>query len=208
MRTKPRHRLACALIASTLVILTAGAAVGQAAKQATRSDTRGGATIKAVFVTPTYFKANPTGALAGKVDLDRNVVFAITLDTHAGDLSKYDFVKKIILRNDRGQRVAPLRWVATADSSHHREGGLVFPKTDGGRARDRQAGQSAGSDRARPGRHSATQTALGAAGRVNPTAPKIRRLSASSSSPNSVIIEGGSKCCQIRGGEVATNERS
>lgn len=140
MRTKARHPLASLLIAGALVILAAGVAVGQAADQATRSDTRGGATIKAMVVTPTYVKANPTDALAGKVDLERTLVFAIILDTHAGDLSRYDVVRNVTLRNDRGQRVAPLRWVAKADGSHHREGGLIFPKADrSGRAIDAQA---------------------------------------------------------------------
>lgn len=58
------------------------------------------------------------------------MAFAITLDTHAGDLSKYDFLKSVRLRNNNGQQVAPLKWVSTAEGSHHRAGGLVFPKTD------------------------------------------------------------------------------
>lgn len=140
MRGKARHPLAGVLIAGALVILTQGVAVGQATGQATRSDSRGGITVKAVFVTSAYFRANPASALAGKVDPERNVVFVITLDAHAGDLSRYDFVKNVALRNDRGQQVAPLRWIATADGSHHREGSLVFPKADrAGRAIDAQA---------------------------------------------------------------------
>lgn len=67
-------------------------------------------------------------------------MFAITLDTHSGDLSKFDSVKNVTLRNDRGQQVTPSRWVATADGAHHRAGDLVFAKTDqAGRAMDAQA---------------------------------------------------------------------
>ena len=137
---KIRHALAGVLVAGILPILTVGAVAGQAAAQATRTDTQGIVTVKAVYVTPAYFKTTPTDALAGKVDLNRNVVFAITLDTHAGDLSKYDFVKNVTLRNNGGPRVAPLRWVSTAEGPHHRAGGLVFPKTDQtGRPIDAQA---------------------------------------------------------------------
>lgn len=96
--------------------------------------------MKAVLITPAYFKTSPNDPLAGKVDLDRHIVVAITLDAHSGDLSTHDVVKNTLLRNDRGQRVAPLQWVATADGPHHREGGLIFPKADqSGRAIDEQA---------------------------------------------------------------------
>jgi hypothetical protein len=82
-------------------------------------------------------KASPTHPLAGKVDAERNIVFAITLDTHSGDLSGYDFLKDTLLRNDRGQQVTPIRWVSTAEGSHHRAGGLLFPRADqAGRAVD------------------------------------------------------------------------
>ncbi len=130
------------VIVGLLVVLVAGAALGQNAAQAAQTDTSGGITVKAVLVTPAYFKTAPTDPLAGKVDLDRNIVVAVTLDTHAGDLGRYDFVKNTLLRNDRRQQVAPLQWVATADGSHHRAGGLVFPKADQA-GRDRRAGENA-----------------------------------------------------------------
>jgi hypothetical protein len=139
------RRSICLLLAAGLVlgasaVLGPGTAVGQTASQATRTDSQGGVTIKAVYATAAYFKANPRDALAGKVDPERNIVFIITLDTHSGDLSGYDFVKYAILRNDRGQRVAPQQWVATADGAHHRAGALAFPKTDqAGRAIDAEA---------------------------------------------------------------------
>lgn len=121
--------------------MTAGAAVllalvasstptGFAQAQVTRTDSQGGITVKATYITATYLKARPNDALSGKVDLERTIVIAITLDTHSGDLSRYDFVKNALLRNDRGQQVAPVRWIATADGAHHRSGGLVFPRAD------------------------------------------------------------------------------
>lgn len=140
MRRNTLRGLAAMLVAGALIVLSAHAAAGQSPAQATRTDAQGGITVKAVFVTSTYFRANPTDPLTGKVDHERNIVFAITLDTHSGDLSKFDFVKNVTLRNDRGQQVTPSRWVATADGAHHRAGGLVFSRTDqAGRVLDAQA---------------------------------------------------------------------
>lgn len=123
------------LAALLWLLLGAGISTGQTPTRTPQADTRGSVTIKAVYVAASHFKATPNDPLAGKVDLERNIVFAITLDTHSGDLSKFDFVKNVTLRNDRGQQVAPVRWVATAEGTHHRAGGLLFPKGD-------QAGRS------------------------------------------------------------------
>lgn len=140
MRRNALHCLATVAIAGSLIALLAHVVAGQSPTQSTRTDSQGGITVKAVFVTSTYLRANPTDPLIGKVDPERNIVFAITLDTHSGDLSKFDLVKDVTLRNDRGQQVTPSRWVATADGAHHRAGGLVFTKTDqAGRAMDSQA---------------------------------------------------------------------
>jgi hypothetical protein len=128
------------LIVGALAILAAAASAGQAAGVTTQTDSQGGVTVKVTYVTAAYFKSAPRDPLAGKVVPDRNVVFAITLDTHAGDLSGYDFIKGAILRNDRGQQVTPVQWMSTADGSHHRAGGLLFPKTDqAGRSLESQA---------------------------------------------------------------------
>lgn len=140
MHEKARRFLGTAVALGVLMALTGGAASGQSAAQATQTDSQGGVTIKAVYITAAYFKAAPRDPLAGKVDVERNIVFAITLDTHAGDLSGYDFIKNVLLRNDRGQQAAPVRWVSTADGGHHRAGALVFPKADpSGRAIEPQA---------------------------------------------------------------------
>jgi len=137
-----RRTLVALTMAAVLGILIglAGAASGQGPAQLTRTDNGGGITVKAVYLTASYLKDSPRDPLIGKVELDRTIVFGITLDAHSGDLSTYDFVKNAVLRNDRGQQVAGLRWVATADGSHHRAGGLVFPKADrAGRSLDADA---------------------------------------------------------------------
>jgi hypothetical protein len=140
MRTKLHPmRLGIGVIGA-LVMLVSVAGAAPSGTQATQTDAQGGITVKAVYITAAYLKAAPRDPLAGKVDVERNIVFSITLDTHAGDLSTYDFLKNVVLRNDRGQQVTPVRWVSTADGSHHRAGGLVFPRADqAGRAIDTQA---------------------------------------------------------------------
>lgn len=124
---------------SALAVLPAVVGAAQAGTQAAQADTQAGITIRAVYITAAYLKASPRDPLVGKVDVRQNIVFGITLDTHAGDLSTYDFLKNVVLRNDRSQQVAPVRWLSTADGAHHRAGGLLFPKTDqAGRAIDAQ----------------------------------------------------------------------
>ncbi len=130
MQRKTYYALAVVVFLGVLVVLWTSAVRSQASASATQTDGQGGITIKATYATAAYFKAAPNDPLAGKVDLDHNIAFAIALDTHSGDLSNYDFVKNTVLRNDRGQQVAPIRWMATTDGSHHRAGGLIFPKAD------------------------------------------------------------------------------
>lgn len=115
-------------VLGTIILLVAASAAGQNSG-ATRTENSGGISVKATYLTAAHFKATPNDPLTGKVDPERSLVIAITLDTHSGDLSGYDFVKNALLRNDRGQQLAPIRWVPTAEGPHHRGGGLVFPKT-------------------------------------------------------------------------------
>lgn len=126
-------------VLGTVLLLAAGSAVGQNSGPATRTENSGGISVKATYLTAAHFKATPNDPLIGKVDPERTLVIAITLDTHSGNLSAYDFVKNALLRNDRGQQLAAIRWVPTAEGPHHRGGGLVFPKTV-------QSGQSFESD--------------------------------------------------------------
>ncbi len=121
------------LLGALSVVLAGGLVAAQGAAPEAQTDAQGSVTIKAVYVTQRYFKATPNSPLAGKVDLDRNVVFAITLDTHAGNLGNYDAIKNITLRNAQGQRMTAVKWLAIADSGHHREGALLFPKATGTR---------------------------------------------------------------------------
>ncbi|MBM3469920.1 MAG: hypothetical protein FJX73_03910 [Armatimonadetes bacterium] len=86
MRRNTSHGLVGMFVAVVLVLFMAHAATGQPPAQATRTEAQGGITVKAVFATSAYSRANPTDPLTGKVDPERSIVFAITLDTHSGDL--------------------------------------------------------------------------------------------------------------------------
>jgi hypothetical protein len=140
MRSTLQSAVTTAVLVAVLTQPWAGVASGQNPAQATQTDARGGITVKAVYLTPAYFKASPGDPLAGKVDLERHLVIAITFEAHSGDLSRYDVVKNALLRTDQGQQVAPVGWVPTTDGAHHRAGGLLFPRADpAGRTIDARA---------------------------------------------------------------------
>ena len=66
-------------------------------------------------------------------DTRPDVVFAVTMDTHAVNLDGYDLAQVAVLRVNQGQETRPSAWVAPP-GGHHREGTLTFPGTaaDGG----------------------------------------------------------------------------
>lgn len=82
---------------------------------------QGGITIKATWVVP----GSPEAA---SVKLDREIGFAVAMDTHSGDLGQYELAKISILRDDKGQVLKPLGWESTSEGSHHRAGILTFAK--------------------------------------------------------------------------------
>jgi hypothetical protein len=62
---------------------------------------------------------------------ERYSIFLVSMNTHSVDLSGYDMVALSELRAG-GKSYKALRWVSTADESHHRSGVLTFPKVDAG----------------------------------------------------------------------------
>ncbi|MDP2728623.1 MAG: hypothetical protein Q8P59_13925 [Dehalococcoidia bacterium] len=82
---------------------------------------QGGITIKATWVVP----GSPEASTA---QLDRYVALKLTLDTHSGDLTRYDLTKVSVLRDDKGKESLPAAWENISNDSHHREGILRFPK--------------------------------------------------------------------------------
>lgn len=98
----------------------------------TRSHTGGGVTVSAVHATPDYFRATGDTALANRYRAATQIVFLLTFDTHAGDLTTFNVMKNIRLRTSVGREVSPLRWETTGNATHHRAGALIFPSARGG----------------------------------------------------------------------------
>ncbi|MBI4205485.1 MAG: hypothetical protein HY527_10710 [Betaproteobacteria bacterium] len=51
--------------------------------------------------------------------------FKVVLDTHSGELND-DLVKTATLLDDKGGRLAPVKWEGAGPGGHHREGTLQF----------------------------------------------------------------------------------
>jgi hypothetical protein len=88
---------------------------------AQRDQGEGGVEIEVTFGGP--------GAAA--YEPERYSVFLVAMNTHSADLSGYDLVALSELRAG-SKSFKALRWVSTADDSHHRSGVLIFPKVDAG----------------------------------------------------------------------------
>lgn len=82
---------------------------------------QGGITIKATWVVP----GSPEAA---SVDLSQNLGFAISMDTHSGDINQYNLLKLSVLRGETGREIAPASWESISDGSHHRSGVIKFPR--------------------------------------------------------------------------------
>jgi len=63
--------------------------------------------------------------------LDGFVLVEIAFTTHSGDLNKVDMEEASGLKQG-DQAAAPIAWVSLSDDSHHREGVLVFERTEAG----------------------------------------------------------------------------
>jgi hypothetical protein len=103
-----------------------GAASAPAANDAAQATGPRTAKSEAGQVTVAVTWAGPTPAAT-------QTEFNVVLDTHAIDLDGFDLRELAVLRTDTGIEVRPMAWRAPK-GGHHREGPLVFPSTDGGRA--------------------------------------------------------------------------
>ena len=61
--------------------------------------------------------------------LDEFVLVEIAFTTHSGDLNKVDMEQGSGLKQG-GEAAAPVAWVSLSDDSHHREGVLVFERSE------------------------------------------------------------------------------
>ena len=102
----------------------------------TRTAGAGGVTVKVVYAPPEYFQVAKDLEGARRWRPAEQVVFLVTLDTHAGDLMAFDLARNIRLRvrgtGGATNEYTPGKWEATSDGSHHRAGALIFPATVSG----------------------------------------------------------------------------
>jgi len=101
----------------------AGAGAGATVSSPTQRDAGAGAVEIEVTLLP------PGSPQAARYAAGGQTVFLVAMNTHSVDLSGYDLVQLSELRAG-GRRLAPLRWVATSESGHHRSGALIFPEVD------------------------------------------------------------------------------
>lgn len=118
--------------ALALVVLAALPAAAAPAAYA-RTQSGGGVEVKAVYAPPEYFAAAGDRQGAVRFKPGEQIVFLLTFDTHAGDLTRYDVIANIRLRVTPGKEYAPLRWESTSTDPHHRTGALIFAATAEGR---------------------------------------------------------------------------
>ncbi len=112
--------------------LPAGAAPD--VKAYTRVAAAGGVEVKVIYAPPEYFQVarDPEGARRFKPEAQ--LVFLVTLDTHAGDLMSFDPVanSRLRVRGSVPREYPPTKWESGADGSHHRSGVLIYPASVGG----------------------------------------------------------------------------
>ncbi len=123
-----RVSVGAALVLITAVAVTAAPAVAAY----TRTASAGGVDVKVIYAPAAYFAAAKDSEGAKRFAPEKQVVFLVALDTHAGDLMAFDMVRNSRLRTVAGgvtREYLPVRWESTGDGSHHRSGALIFPAT-------------------------------------------------------------------------------
>ncbi|MDP2948344.1 MAG: hypothetical protein Q8P22_02245, partial [Chloroflexota bacterium] len=86
----------------------------------------GGVAVEVTWVTSDYLSSWGS-AKAKEYGIEKYVLLLVKLDTHSGELGRYDLVEVASLRLEGGE-YRPAAWEAIDDTSHHREGILVFPR--------------------------------------------------------------------------------
>jgi hypothetical protein len=93
----------------------------------TRSVEAGGVTVDG-----TWLVAESLGEVDADLSaypLDGFVLIEISFTTHSGDLNKVDMEQAATL-SEGGADIRPEAWISLSDDSHHREGVLVFERTE------------------------------------------------------------------------------
>ncbi|MDP2673851.1 MAG: hypothetical protein Q8Q00_02980 [Dehalococcoidia bacterium] len=93
----------------------------------TRSAEAGGITVEGTWLTEPELDGLDADLTA--YPLDEFVLVEIAFTTHSGDLNKVDMEQAATLSGD-GEDIRPEAWISLSDDSHHREGVLVFERTE------------------------------------------------------------------------------
>ena len=122
---------ACAPLGSSIPTGTSGQTPTKApTKSLTKSDNgQGGVGLEVTWATKEYFATRGQAAKAGAYDLDKDLVFLVTFETHSGDVTNYDLLKLAKLRDDAGNTRQPKVWDPISNDAHHRSGMLIFPRS-------------------------------------------------------------------------------
>ena len=89
-------------------------------------------TTGAITVDGTWLVAEGLGEVDADLSaypLDGFVLVEIAFTTHSGDLNKVDMEQEATL-SQGGTDIRPEAWISLSDDSHHREGVLVFDRTE------------------------------------------------------------------------------
>ena len=99
----------------------------------TQSDSgEGGVTVQVTWLATSDFEGDADLVeAAGSYDAQSYLLLRVQMDTHSGDLSSYDLVAGSELAVDGGPPQAAVGWRPLSDSTHHREGLLVFERPEG-----------------------------------------------------------------------------
>ncbi len=97
-----------------------------------RTHDSGGVQVKAIYASPEYFAAAGDANDVRRFQLERQIVFLLSFDTHSVDLTPFDVVTNSRLVTSAGNTYEPVRWETTSDGSRHRSGALIFPKSANG----------------------------------------------------------------------------
>lgn len=108
-----------------------------AAAVLTKSDKgEGNVSISLTYITDKFVE-NDKGANAvgtDQFDLERNIVFLASLNTHSVDLSALKLEDLSFIKADSGE-IKASGWKSAAESGHHRSGFIIFPAEDENGAR-------------------------------------------------------------------------
>ncbi|MBI4200254.1 MAG: hypothetical protein HY535_07265 [Chloroflexi bacterium] len=86
---------------------------------------QGNVTVEATWVAPVHLQEMPQDPIRD-YSPDRFVLIHVKLDTHSVDLGSYDLPRLAALSGRDGRPREAEAWLGIEESSHHREGVLVF----------------------------------------------------------------------------------